>query len=251
MTRTYTKWQNDARNTIRNTKRDILKLGEELRENWDEWKHDAPYQSWEECCEAELGIKADSLRKARYRAKVSVDNVHTDKTDKTKGVDQKSYPTHRPDRTELTRRRDHVKNLWNQGYSEYKIADALGVGRGSIVTDVTSLGLRTQGRRPAHQKKRESPEGEFPWLNSELGITDEESTIEQPSFAACETPSATEAIEDVRIQLALITGGRYHLSIRDRNSLITVLTNALERLHNGNQETQETQDPSHRTRVAG
>lgn len=241
MNRTYDDWKRDARGHRAGT----TKLGNELRDRWDDWKSDAPYKTFDECIMAELGITAGALRernrKARKRA-ASVTDV-TAAAEDVQPVRQKMSST-----AEIGRRRDHVLSLWREGYTARQIAQALGVSPKTIETDMAASGA--EGRRPKSSLSQEAPEVTLHWRNEDLDIPDAKSTTEQESFAACETPTATAAIEDVRVQLSLILGGRYRLSLKDRNNLITVLDNALRRLHNG-EENQVAEDSSHRTRVAG
>jgi hypothetical protein len=58
----------------------------------------------------------------------------------------------------------------------------------------------------------------------------EESRTLKQSYAACSTPSAKEAVDDVRVQLSLILHGRYQLGDRDRNKLRRTLQDALIKL---------------------
>lgn len=240
MTRTYRDWEHDARNTTKN----VTRLGNELRDRWDIWKNDAPYESWKECIVAELGITAQALHDRNYRARQKVkDSVAQRETI------EPSQPLRIKQQVntfaEIQRRRNIAADLWTQGYARPIISEALGVSERTIQTDIAVKGL-DGGLRPFTRTSR--PDSPVAWRDEDLGIADEESTIQQPSFAACKTPSASEAIEDVRTQLSLILGGRYRLSVKDRNNLITVLTNALERLHNGKEEAQ---GASVRARVAG
>lgn len=236
--RTYHDWKRDAKQATRS----LTELGNELRNRWDDWKLSAPYETFDECIQTELGITAQALRDRNKRArKVATIAPATAATLQSAAPlrQRQSSPA------EIERRREHVFSLWQEGHTARTIAEALGVSKKTVETDMAAKGA--EGRRPRH-----GPEWEgavLPWRNEDLDISNEESTTEQPSFAACETPSATEAIEDVRVQLSLLLGGRYHLSLKDRNSLITILDNALRRLQNG--ENQVAKDSSHSTRVAG
>lgn len=63
--RSYTEWQRDAAVT----KGNLTKLGNELREHWDDWKKDpaCPYVTLDECLQAELGISRQALKDRNYR----------------------------------------------------------------------------------------------------------------------------------------------------------------------------------------
>jgi hypothetical protein len=241
MNRTYDDWERDARGHRAGT----TKLGNELRDRWDDWKSEAPYKTFDECIMAELGITAAALRERNYKARkraASVTDVTAATQDDVQPVRQKM-----PSTAEIGRRRDHVLSLWGQGHTARQIAEVLGVSRKTIEVDMAASGA--DGRRPKSSLSREAPEVTLYWRNEDLDIPDTKSTTEQQSFAACDTPSATEAIEDVRVQLSLILGGRYRLSLKDRNNLITILEKALGRLHNG--ANQDAESSSHNARVAG
>lgn len=245
MTRTYTDWEHSVQATMHEDARvqdDITALANELRNHWEDWKSESPYNTWEQCIKQELDLSAGALRKRNHDAR-KVATV----TDVTVAKPQPSRQTVKPaSPAEIERRRNHAASLWQEGHTAEAIAPILGVSRRTIQVDLAAKGA--EGRRPPANKPIEIPDNDYHWRNQDLGIADDESTIEQSSFASCETPSATEAIEDVRVQLSLILGSRYRLSLKDRNNLITVLNNALERLHNGNQETQGTSQSS---RIAG
>jgi hypothetical protein len=236
MTRSLTDWDYDADNTTKS----VTQLGNELRDRWGDWRHESPHKTWDEHLQAHLGITAQALRDRNKRARKK-------STIAPATVNETPQPArqHHATPEELSRRRALAASLWQEGWPRGPIAEALGVNEGTTQRDLLAAGC--EGKRPL-PKPPGRPEGDFGWRKEDVEGDGEESTIQQASFAACKTPSATEAIEDVRIQLALILGSRYRLSLKDRNHLITVLNNALERLHNGNQETQ---DSPNRARVAG
>jgi len=243
-TRSYADWQHEARTTTKS----VTALGNELRDRWDDWKKDAPYDRWEDCIQGELGISASALRmrNTRQRRNLTATDVAVSKL-QPKRQQHQGKPA---DAAETERRRQHVAQLREAGYSWDPIREAVGISDGTLSEDLAVLGLKGgRPRVPGGPKSHDKPSGDFHWRNEDLGIPNEESTIEVPSYAACDTPSAAEAIEDVRIQLALILGRRYSLSLKDRNNLINVLSNALERARNGKQE--ETQNPRRATSVAG
>lgn len=247
--RTYRDWEHDARNSYKS----VTKLGNELRDHWDDWKHESPYDSWDECIKAELGITAQALRDRNHKARkknVSIAPSDTDARARSQGADGKSYPSRPATAIELERRRQLTVQLWHDGWSREIVRDVLGISPGSVRQDLVAMGMENNQPRKNVRHTDARPEGDFRWRDEDLP-EEEESTIEQPSFAACETPEAAEAIEDVRIQLALILGGRYHLSLKDRNRLITVLENALERTRRHGATPEHTEDPSPRSSVAG
>jgi len=228
VTRRYGDWETDARTTTKS----VTKLGNELRDRWDDWKREAPYDSWEACIRGELGITGDALRMRNMRSRKTATV-----TPVTAAKLQPVPPPMRPGPTttaEIERRRQHASVLWQAGHTAKTIADVLGVSKKTAEIDLAAKG--SEGRRSRVSKPDEVPDQDYRWRNGDLGITNEESTIERPSFASCETPTAREAIEDIRNQLLIILGGRYQLSLKDRNNLITVLESALERARHGNEE---------------
>ena len=168
--REYIDWEFDARHAKKTT----MELADELRDRWDDWKDQSPYDSWEECSEAELGVKAASVRQARYRANastsVSVDNVDTDvdlgARDESP-ADHKQYPKHKAKPDELKRRVAEVSRLWEAGYNRDDIAGALGVANGTVDSDLRAAGVE-RGKRPAAQlKPRGAKIKTKPWRNKE------------------------------------------------------------------------------------
>lgn len=238
--RSYADWKRD----VGTTSKSVVRLGNELRDRWDDWKRDAPYANWDACLMAELGITAESLRLRNYRDRKSA-TVSSRNGGTPQPVRQMSRHS-RP--AEVERRAPIAARLWGEGYSREAIAAALDVGTTTVTKDLASVGV-LGGPRRGRAMKQDIPEGDYRWRDEDMDDDGSASSTEQLSFASCETPDVAEVIEDVRNQLALILGGRYRLGLKDRNHLIQVLENALERTRNG--QDQNTQGALRRSRVAG
>jgi hypothetical protein len=237
--RSYRDWERDARTTTKS----VTRLGNELRDHWDVWKKDpqCKYESLDECLRGELGITAEALRLRNYRARRNA-TVSTGNGNEVPQPVRQVPSISRPE--ERARRAPITAHLWQEGYAREAISKALGISPTVIREDLIAEGTPRAYRVAV---RHEVPEGDFRWRNHDVdNPTADVSIILEPSFAACETPSAAEAIQDVRNQLALILGGRYHLSLKDRNQLIKVLEEALQEARNG-----KTSDSRQSTRVVG
>jgi hypothetical protein len=227
--RSYADWLADAKRS----KRSVLELGNELRERWPDWKADSPYELWEECCLAELGITAEQLKDRRWKAKASVAKSDTGPTPgRTKGVDGRSYPAARPTSVEIDRRRPLTAKLWNEGYSRNAIGDALGISHGTVKEDLLAMGIEG-GIRPLVTP--EPPEGSYPWRNTETNAPpppESARSKSNPSPAACFVTPAEDVIARVEADLHDLTGNQYELSLRARNRLLRVLQRSIESLTN-------------------
>lgn len=143
----------------------------------------------------------------------------------------------RPNPTELARRRGHVRDLWDQGHTEIHIADAVGVKRGAVITDLANLGVRGNGKRSPAKIKKDPPSGTFPWRDSETVAAPPDDLapskiMNDDPGELCRVNSPSELIELIELDLEMILSDRFELSLKDRTRLLEVVTKALERMNN-------------------
>jgi hypothetical protein len=171
----------------------------------------------------------------------------TTRTGYTREAPRRKRP--RSNSAEETRRRVLVRQLYEevhpdpeggQVWKRDQIATALDINHGTLREDLVAMGFPTR-RQQRYRSRSGMPEGDFRWRDVDLEDDGPESETVIPSFAACDTPTANEAIKEVETQLHLILQGRYKLSLKDRNYLINVLNAALERVHRNDQ--QHSEDP--------
>jgi len=205
-------------------------------------------------------VNNDQTKEVGQYMKPQPKDTVQDRTVPLVSIDGRTFPQRQRPRStpaEVERRRPLVLQLWEEkhpgpeGVEVWKrdqIATALDINHGNLREDLVALGLPTR-REHNYTIRSGMPEGDLRWRDVDVINTDDsESEVKIPSFAACDTPTAPEAIESVRAELALILQGRYELSLKDRNHLIKVLENALERLQRNEIGTE---DPRSEARVAG
>lgn len=203
MTRQYADWLVDAKQH----RQSIDELAAELREHWPQWKDMSEYRTWDECCQAELGVTANALRLRRHKAGTKDDvgpHVQGNAGQDREPSKPRSGVADPPD---VTDKLAEAVKLAATGMSYRAIGPAVGLDESVVRRDPAVRAARVQADPEAHSV-----------------------TLKTRSLA-CRIESAAELIDRLEVTIdALIQPGDYQLSISDRKRIRRILAGAMERI---------------------